>query len=547
MNRIIPFALCALLGIACHKSSESAGPTTLTLPQATEHEPNDDSKLAQTVHATTQISGSFSAGPHPDEDWYHLAPGSPMLARLEITGVPGVETVMEVYDADHNLLLHVPGAAGEAIRIPGVVCNGSCFVRLVPLKKEAAGPYKLTALLAPLTLRSEREPNNRYVDAQPFPVGGAIDGYIATPDDEDWYLLKPVGMAAGQMMSVNVAAPPAVRMELAIVRQSDQAPLGVYRAADVGEDIKLPDLALPAAPETGYYLVLRSAYVALPGGKTSRTSDSTTAYTLEVKPATAAPNLELEPNEDAVHATPIDPGKPTRIGFISPKGDADWYLFHVDSPAILRAEVSGVDNVKLVLSLIDPAKKNEAQDNEIARADSGDVKEPQALAGIAVPAGDNYLRVEGALKKIDKKSVRDYANPTDPYTLTLSLDPDDGSWEREPNDKPESATPVEVGREYKGYIQPAGDVDYWRLNVKDSTNVAIAVSAVPKLDLKIVVRDANRKGDDGHPAIIGSIDKNGVEADERLVVPFEPGSYLIEIREKGRESNSQKPYVLSLK
>ena len=42
-------------------------------------------------------------------------------------------------------------------------------------------------------------------------------------------------------------------------------------------------------------------------------------------------------------------------------------------------------------------------------------------------------------------------------------------------------------------------------------------------------------------------EKNKVEAEERLVVPFEPGSYFIEIREKGRESNAMKSYTLSLK
>ena len=164
-----------------------------------------------------------------------------------------------------------------------------------------------------------------------------------------------------------------------------------------------------------------------------------------------------------------------------------------------------------------------------------------------MPAGENYLRVEGGWKKIDEKWVRDYENPNETYTLTLNVEPDDGTWEREPNDKADKATVVEVGKEFKGFIQPPKDVDSYRLEVTEPTSVAITVGAVAKLDLGLRVLDANSKDAKGEYALIGSIDKYRVEAEERLVVPFEPGSYLIEVREKGRESNPQKPYTLTLK
>jgi hypothetical protein len=461
---------------------------------------------------------------------------------VEVAGATGTDVAIEVQDADHNRVLRTSAPDGEAAIVPNVTCAGGCYFRVTPGKKDAATDYTLTLTLGTPGVRSEKEPNNRYVDAQPLALGAPVDGYLAPSDDEDWYLLTPTGLAPDQVIAVNFASPPDVKAELVVARQSDQAPLATYKAADVGQDLKLRDLAPPLAPETGYYLIVRSGWVAAPGTKGRKLANAKVAYTLEAKAVAGAPNLEQEPNDDVTHATPIDLGTPVKSGFLAPKGDVDWFTFKVDQPSIIRADVTGLDRVNLVLSAIDPAKKNDEKDNELGRSDSGDVKEPESLVGIAVPAGENFLRVEGAWKKIDEKFVKDYENVYDTYNLTVTATPDDGTTEREPNDRPERATPVEIGKSYTGYIQPAKDVDLWRLEVKENANVAITLSAVAKLDLMLTVKDAGRDN-----AMVGTVDKTKVEAEERLVVPFEPGTYLIEVREKGKESNAQKPYTLTLK
>ena len=172
----------------------------------------------------------------------------------------------------------------------------------------------------------------------------------------------------------------------------------------------------------------------------------------------------------------------------------------------------------------------------------GGVKEPEAVAGVAVPAGDNYLRVDTAWKKVDDRSIKDFENTTDPYTLTLHVTPDDGTWEREPNQTTETATPIEPGRTMQGYIQPAKDVDHWSLNVHEPMTLAITVSAVPRLDLVLVVKDLGKEA-----AIIGTADRNRIEAEERLVVPFEVGSYVIEVKDRATGTNPAKPYSITLK
>jgi hypothetical protein len=545
MSRSMWF-VAVLLVSACSKDSKKAAPLPHEKPgppSIDEVEPNNDLKSAQVLNGSAVIKASLAEGAKLDEDWYRIDAAKPLIVRFEAVPAAGLELELAVFDEHKNKVIHTTSAAEGGAVIPTMTCVTSCYAHVIGARKGAAGAYTLTVLTSAPTPRSEREPNNRYVDAQELPLGGAIDGFLAPADDQDWYKFTPNGMTSEQVISVTLTSPADVWPELVVARLSDQAPLATYRAVELGADIKLRDLAAPVPPETGYYFEVRSAWA----GKNKRTSDAKAAYTIEAKVAPGAPDLEIEPNNDAAHATPIDPVKLKRVGYLAPKGDVDWYTFTTTQPSIIHAEITGVDNVRFVLSLIDPAKKGEEKNNEIAKADSGEVKEPQALAGIAVPAGENYLRVEGAYKKVGDKWVRDYENATDLYTLTLTVEPDDGSYEREPNDKPEKATPVAVGKQYKGFIQPAKDVDYYSLEIKEASSVAITLSAVPKLDLSISVLDANRTDSTGAHVLVGSVDKGRVEAEERLVVPFEPGTYLIEVREKGRETNAQKPYLLTLK
>lgn len=549
MSRLTLAAALAALAAACQESAPPAAPPPLpekTDPLLEEAEPNDDSKSAQPLTAPVRVRGRFAAA-GGDDDWYRLDAAAPTLARVEVSAVPGAAPSIEVYDADRNRLLRTSAAAeGEGVVLPTVTCTGACLFKLSAGKK-GAGPYVLAVTTKPPGPSSEREPNSRHVDAQPVALGGTVDGWLASGDDEDWYLVETGGIPADSVLSVGLASPATVRAEIALVRQSDQAPLTTWRAADVGQDLRIRNVSAPAAPETGYYLVVKSAWVAVPGAKSRRLSDTKAAYTLEVKAAPAPANLEVEPNDAAVRATPLDPAAPTKLGFISPKGDADWFVITLEKPSIVTAEVTGVDKVDFALAAIDPAKKDLEKDNELAKVDKGALKEGELLTGLALPAGDNWFRVEGAYKKLDDKWVRDYENAAEPYTFSLQIEADDGTLEREPNDVAEKATPVEIGRDYRGHVHPAGDVDLWRLEVAEPVDVALTVSPTAKLDLRLVVRDAGRTDDKGVPAIVGQVDRTKLEAEERLVIPFQPGSYLIEVSDKAKQSNPRQRYTLSIK
>lgn len=543
MRRLVVLALVVLIG--CPATKEPAAPPPPKGPaEVTEVEPNDSSATAQKLEVPVRTKATWLAGAKPDEDWFRIEPEAPVILRVEASGVEGVASTLTVYDADRNVLVRTKAASGETATVPNVQCEQACFVEVKANAKEATGDYTLSIDTKRPAPKLEREPNGRILQAQPVTLGGQVEGYLHPSDDEDLYLVDTTSLAPEQVLAVRLTPPDGLRLVLGVQRPSDQSPLGEWASVEPGAAIHVRNLT-PAAGETGVLLTVKSLWVRNAAGKSVRLSNARESYTLEVAALDGDPSLEREPNDEAARATPIEPGQ-SRTGHLSPKADHDWYAFELAESAIVHAEVSGVEGVDLELSLIDPQKLGADKDDELARANDGTLGEEEIISNVVAPAGRNWLRVRSVWKKIDDRWVRDFANADRPYVLKLETMPDDGTVEREPNNTSEKASPLQLGQEVRGWIHPAKDVDLWRLELSSPADVAIVVSAVPKLDLSITVRDATRPPGDG-AAVVGSVDRLRVEGEERLVVPFEAGSWLIEIREKGTQTNAAKPYVLSVK
>jgi hypothetical protein len=546
MSRSLPLvALLVALAACKDRAPPSPAATPQADPEVPEVEPNDGPKSAQALASPVRVAARFDeAG---GDDWFRLDAAAPTLASVELSAVAGVAPMLEVFDGERNKLLRTAAPEGEGLRLPTVTCLGACLFRVAPGRKGVGGAYTLVLGTRVPGPSSEKEPNSRQVDAQPLALGGAIDGWLAAGDDEDWFLIETGALTAEQVLSLAVASPPGVRVELSLLRQSDQARLASWSATEPGQDLRVRNVSPPAAPESGYFLVLRSAPVPVPGGKPRRLSDTAIAYTLSARASEAPANLELEPNDAALRATPLDPAAPTKLAFLSPRGDVDWFVVTLPTPSIVTAEVSGVDKVDFALTAIDPTKKDLEKDNELVKVDKGAFKEGELLSGLALPAGDSWFRVEGAARKVEDKWVRDYENGAEPYTFSLVVEPDDGTLEREPNDRADKATPADVGGAYRGAIHPAGDVDVWKLDVSEPVDLALTLSPTARLDLQLVVRDADHLDPKGVGTIVGQVDRARVEGEERLVIPFQPGHYLVEVSEKTRQSNPRQRYTLTIK
>jgi len=592
------------------KVERDAGTVIAGPKQLTEVEPNDRPEQAMVISEPSVVAASLTADPSkPDEDWYLLAPPAPRTVDLTVSGIPGADVMLEIYDTDRNRLVAVNSEGeGKPERLPNLGVKGKLLVRVTSAKRGSGGAYTLTALFSEPAAGFETEPNDRAADANSLPLGQPISGFIGHSADEDWYRYElappdsgpgalaraedaggpgatgglapgpaggpapvtgggPARSSAGGLAPVTAGEPPpltadagvtqpaaeprialrieltaveGVRFELQVLSEA-QASLFQARSKD-GEGLSLRNVGVRAADRI-VYVVVKSGWSGT-GKEARRGYNPQKPYTLTVSREEAGANAELEPNDEISKATPL-PLDGYREGFISPKGDVDYYVLRTDQPVLAKFHLSGVERLDLVLSVVKPSEDGKGE-QVLLRANDGGVKEPEILNNVYCP-GLCWVKVEGALRKVDGKLVRDYENSEQPYRLTVSTVPDNGTEEREPNNTPQTATPIALNRPIRGTIHPKKDVDYFRLDLTGrpvKTAIKASVTGVLKLHVGLYL---HRLEEDGKLSLVQTADRAKGDAPEIIHYSAEPGVYLVEVRDsKNRESNFQDPYQLTV-
>src|SRR5438128_6180404 len=190
-------------------------------------------------------------------------------------------------------------------------------------KGAAPAPLASPAPPAPPERIREQEPND-FQRAQQIPARAVVSGSLQAPRDDDWYR---VGVAGGKIL--------ALRIELKLARDAsleayDRDRNRLLRVHAGGDDPgTIPALAC-----------LEACFLKVSGAGPQD-------YELTVLGAEPQPDEELEPNDRAVDATPLQPGKPMRGTYLS-ADDEDWYRLELKpSPTeALRIEVTAVAGVR---------------------------------------------------------------------------------------------------------------------------------------------------------------------------------------------------------
>lgn len=543
------------------------------------------------VGESTVVSGSLEANAaRADEDWYLLFTDHPRVVDARMSGIPGTQLVMEVYDVARNRLAVVTGdGEGGPARLPNLSVKDKLLLKVSSVRKGAGGAYTLSLLFAEPTPGFEVEPNDRAADATEVtstPDGQGpwvVKGFVGHSSDEDYYRLvlappdasdagagapgpaartdvppapgdeaqaQALGVDAGAglpspevprvPLRIGVTAVPGVRFEVQVLSEA-QAQLFLGRAQE-GQPFDQRNVAVRAADHVVYVMV-RSAWAGV-GKEARRGSNPDVPYTLTVSREAAGANSEFEPNDDLAHATPL-PLNGYREGFLSPAGDVDYYVLRVSQPSLARFELSGLDKVDLVLSLVEAGAKP-GTDKVLLKSNEGGVKEPERLNSVACVA-ECFVKVEGAPRKVDGKWVRDFENSEQPYRLTVVTTPDTGAEEREPNDTADTATPLSPGKPVRGTIYPKRDVDFFRLDLGDrpvKTPLRATLTGILKVDVALFLY---RQESDGSLTLVQTADRAKGDAPEIIHYAAEPGTYFFKVQDsKNRESNFQDSYQLTV-
>jgi hypothetical protein len=488
---------------------EVVDPATQKLPKQPlidEREPDDDVAHAQPLTLGSGIRGTLAAPhvvknkPASDEDVYSwLQPGAPGdagaaafdYARVELSGVPGLDLALEVLDGDgHRLWLANDGGVGEGEIAPNVAVDPAhtYYLRVREVgtpKGDANHSYELYLATWHAGPGDEREPNDDAAHVTSITLTGTstdATGFWGKKRDDDWLRINLAGLPADKAnatLRLELTPVEGVAPQLRILGPgSDKQAVGEARASR-GEELRLRNVGADAA--TGLVVALR----ALEG----RSTEIRWVLRIGVEPndPIGAGGVEREPNNDVAHATQLQLGGGTAqvSGYLWP-GDSD--VFHVQGIApesLLSAEVEGVDKVDLKLERIGSDGKM------LVRADDAGVGQGEMLPPSR--AGDGYVRVLAR--------ARDTAFDA-PYRLTVTASEAAPDEEREPNDTPAAAT-IWAGASatMRGRLAPRGDEDWYAIEGTGTPAAARVDGTVPATAR--IVDEARHSVPPGTPLLAG--------------------------------------------
>ena len=339
-----------------------------------ETEPNDNWEAANEIRIGESIEGYFQKD--NDYDWYKLIVDKPgkNYIRIELSGVPGINSYLRLCDEKGNTIWDVNDAdAGGAEQIVHFPVNpGTYFVRITVSGKAAKEKYILsTRITDPWQEGQESEPNDRAESANELKLGQAVGGFFAKRYDEDWFKLI-VDKPGKSLVEIDMTAVPGVNSSLTL---RDENGSFMLEANETREN----------APESIFNLALAQGtyYIQL----YAREANINNHYVLHTR--ILGPwreGLEAEPNDAREKATEIRLGQNVE-GYFQKDNDYDWYKLVVDKPgkSDIQIDLSAVPGVDAMFDILDKDGKDLWRASDVSKG------EPESVKYLTVAEGVYYI------------------------------------------------------------------------------------------------------------------------------------------------------------
>lgn len=309
-----------------------------------EGEPNDTIRNASALIAGTPVTGYFSQSFNKlntdknerfiEYDYFFCeASEGGTMADIEISAVPGVDSVIEVLSSGGRLLLRSDSGAvgaGEHISGQGIRANGRFYLRVYAKNfgsnyKEA---YTLKIELGGFEEGVELEPNNAVEEATS--LQSTMKGSIVPENDQDVFRVDP--QADAQIRNI-------------VVMPSSE--LDVWFSVYDSNSILLAEINSGGAGAQELFAGIRvqsPVYVLVKGSGKSETEQQ--FYHIRAEIANDQQNAETEPNNSMEQAQPIS-GQIS--GYLSYKGDTDYYIYEHEgrTEVIITLSHAAADNAAL--------------------------------------------------------------------------------------------------------------------------------------------------------------------------------------------------------
>jgi len=416
-------------------------------PLTREAEDNNSISMGNPIATGTTVSGTFD--PASDHDWFRFVLSTPGILHVDVTDIPEtIRAMVRIYRDDAgNIASRTASNPGDPLSLDVNISDpGIYHLLLNPADGGQQSPDSYALNLAFTPVADPNEPNNHHQDATVLSDQNRVQGYIFNTGDVDWFRVHSEN---GSTLRVSIGEVPAsIRPQLGIYNH-DGARLASKLASNDGQSITLSQ----PIDETGDYFVLVQDV-----GNNSFSADP---YLLVIDGAVFDSYVPLAVI-DSVAPNPAASGETVTL-----EGHGE----DVDGSIIAYEWRSSIDGVFSI----------------------SQVAETSALS-----TGEHTIHFR----------VKDDDGNWSPEVSTLLYYAVPAPAEQEPNNNAGSATPMDLGKQYTGAMNSAGDPDWFRIHLAQAGRLTIQGSNpvgsvmrlkfdmyTPDLDYSWVQATASNDGD----------------------------------------------------
>jgi hypothetical protein len=365
--------------------------------ECTEREPNDAIDQANPIDAQHPVSGFYSPAfnklsensdsPIREEDWFSFtveaASDKPTVLRTGVSAVAGVTAAMELYAPDRTIIGRGEGrASGTPVSISDhVVTESGTYYLCVHSRSYESNPdkpYTLSITFPEYDPAREAEPNDTAESANTYNPP-SMTGTVSPSGDRDFFSCS---VERPSLLRLEVTVPASIDI-LARIWSKDAVRL-CELSGNGGSKIVIPDLY---ADEQLFCEI---------SGLADK-NDAAQNYQIALTSSDYTPDMEKEPNDAKSTATKF--AGQTMNGYLTFRGDHDWYLYECPPRSSRTVSVTGIEGASFTLSITDQR---------------GNVIRTEKIAGKKQKSFKEFFDKKGYLIIESQKEIT-----TEPYSITV--------------------------------------------------------------------------------------------------------------------------------
>ncbi len=385
----------------------------------------------------------------------------PQMVRAELAAAEGSDMRISIFQKSESPLVVVDDQPENgAEELPPVwLAAGEARIE-ISAETSSPAPLKFFYRLFRAPADVEREPNQTLAAASPMPAFHASGFYgplrnlvdkDATPERDCFvHALEP---EQSGFMDVKLTPVDGIQPSLLVYGARTAAAL----AAKTG--IAGKSLHIAAVKIAG----LEKVYLCVSGTRVSE-AVSRDYYDLVIAFTSTQNRSEVEPNDSAKTATEVAQGIAT--GTLASPKDLDYfsYLNQREYPVLVRIALAGKDAPQMRIAL--------QQREGLLRNFEYSAPQSEVIENARLEAGENLVFAVQTASAVKKRAKAPVA-----YELKISESPFSDENEAEPNGQEATADSL-VDATYKwGFINPPGDVDFYRLQLTETVRRQLRVES----------------------------------------------------------------------